>query len=218
MSGSTEIISDTRRLVEIIFVLLTGVGKILFMDLFQLRLPFILISAIGWALYILIRAKQHPEILSYWGFRKDNLKESIRFIFPFGIFSLTIFIIIGYKNETINLSWHILPTLLLYPIWGTIQQFLVIGLFGGNLYDLKSYKISRIVIILVTAILFSIVHYPDGWLILGTFILAVLYGYTYLRIRNIFALGLFHGWLGAFFYFTVVNRDPFQEVFHQFLT
>ena len=29
-------------------------------------------------------------------------------------------------------------------------------------------------------------------------------------------MGVFHGWLGAMFYYTVVNRDPFQEVFLKF--
>ena len=50
---------------------------------------------------------------------------------------------------------------------------------------------------------------------MGTFILALLYTIVYLRERNLFALGLFHGWLGALFYYTVVGRDPFMEVFGQ---
>ena len=52
---------------------------------------------------------------------------------------------------------------------------------------------------------------------LGTFVLALLYGYCYLRARNLFVLGLFHGWLGALFFYTVVDRDPFMEVFGRFL-
>ena len=51
---------------------------------------------------------------------------------------------------------------------------------------------------------------------IGTFILALLYTTVYLRERNLFALGLFHGWLGALFYYTVVGRDPYMEVFRQF--
>ncbi len=34
-----------------------------------------------------------------------------------------------------------------------------------------------------------------------------------LRIRNVYVLGILHGWLGALFYYTVVDRDPFIEVF-----
>ena len=47
----------------------------------------------------------------------------------------------------------------------------------------------------------------------GTFILALFYGYVYLKIKNIYALGIVHGWLGALFYYTVVNQDPFADVF-----
>ncbi len=32
-----------------------------------------------------------------------------------------------------------------------------------------------------------------------------------------YALGLFHGWLGALFYYTIVNQDPFADVFLKFL-
>jgi uncharacterized protein len=61
--------------------------------------------------------------------------------------------------------------------------------------------------------MFGFMHYPDRWLMAGTFVLALLYCLIYLRERNLFALGLFHGWLGAVFYYTVVGRDPFMEIF-----
>jgi hypothetical protein len=48
---------------------------------------------------------------------------------------------------------------------------------------------------------------------IGTFVLALIYSTVYLRQRNVYALGIFHGWLGAIFYYTVVARDPFAEVF-----
>jgi membrane protease YdiL (CAAX protease family) len=53
--------------------------------------------------------------------------------------------------------------------------------------------------------------------VIGNFILALFYGYVYLKVRNIWVLGLFHGWLGALFFYTVVNRDPFIEVFGKYL-
>ncbi|MEO1033149.1 MAG: CPBP family intramembrane glutamic endopeptidase, partial [Bacteroidota bacterium] len=107
----------------------------------------------------------------------------------------------------------IIPLLITYPIWGSIQQFLTIGLLAGNLKDLKRVKLKKSLIILLTAIVFSLVHYPSLWLMIGTFILALFYGYIYLRAKNIFVLGTLHGWLGALFYYTVVGQDPFAEVF-----
>jgi membrane protease YdiL (CAAX protease family) len=116
------------------------------------------------------------------------------------------FFAIGYFNKTLNLSWYIFPILILYPVWGIAQQYLVIALVAGNLQDLKYRNIGSAAIILTTALLFGLLHYPFWWLIAGTFVLALLYGFVFLKVRNIYALGLFHGWLGAFFFYTVVGE------------
>ena len=79
--------------------------------------------------------------------------------------------------------------------------------------DLKGQPLPRAIIILLAALLFSLVHYPFTWLMIGTFGLALLYGWIYLKERNLYVLGLFHGWLGGLFYYTVVDRDPFLEMF-----
>ena len=210
-------ISDRTRLFEMIAVVLTAIGKFIFMDYLNWRLLFVIVAIIGWAVYIIYRKKQDKNILRYWGFRTDNFKETIKIVLPFGIVSIVTFFVIGYFQNTIIWTWHIIPILITYPIWGSIQQFLTIGLVAGNLKDLKSKQLNRLSIIVITACLFSIVHFPSIWLMIGTFILALFYGYVYLKMKNIYVLGLFHGWLGALFYYTVVNRDPFQEIFLKFL-
>ncbi len=214
---SQQIISDKRRKYEITAVFLMGIGKIIFMDLLQWRLPFITISIISWIVYVVSQSKRTNGILAYWGFRTDNFGTVALKLLPFGVIALVTFFFIGYQRGTINLSWHIIPILILYPIWGTIQQFLVVGLVAGNLQHLKINRPSEAFIITITAILFALVHYPDYWLIAGTFVLALLYTYIYLRDRNVYVLGLFHGWLGGLFYYTIVGRDPFTEVFGRFL-
>ena len=93
----------------------------------------------------------------------------------------------------------------------------MIALTLGNMQDLKSHRLNKLVIILVAAVLFALIHYPYSWLIIGTFILALLYGFIYLKERNLYVLGIFHGWLGGLFYYTVVDRDPFLEMFGKFL-
>jgi membrane protease YdiL (CAAX protease family) len=147
----------------------------------------------------------------------DTFREVTVRILPFGIISVVAFFAVGYQLGTINLNWHIIPILILYPIWGIVQQFLVIGLVAGNLQDLKGNRPGEFVIITLTALLFGLVHYPSYWLMLGTFVLALLYGFIYLRARNVYVMGLFHGWLGGLFFYTVVGRDPFAEVFGKLL-
>ncbi|RAW02844.1 CPBP family intramembrane glutamic endopeptidase [Pseudochryseolinea flava] len=213
----TPIISDKRRQLEICAVVSTGIGKFVFMDWLGWKLPFISVAIIAWVAYVIIRQRQEPGILSYWGFRTDNFKEVLRIVLPFGIVAVVLFFIVGCSLNTINLSWHILPILILYPIWGTIQQFLVIGLVAGNSKDLERNKFSNALIIFLTALLFGLLHYPFYWLVAGTFVLALFYGYVYLKARNVYVMGIFHGWLGGLFFYTVVGRDPLQEVFGKFL-
>lgn len=210
-------VSNKRRLVEIFAVVVTGLGKFIFMDWLDWRLPYISIAILGWITYILYRQKTVKGVLRYWGFRTDNFKEVLLLLLPFGLLSVIAFFIVGYIQGTINITWHILPILIIYPIWGTIQQFLMIGLVAGNLNDLDYSPLNKVQIILINAILFAIVHYPNNWLVIGTFILALLYGWIYLKSRNVFVLGIFHGWLGGLFYYTVVGRDPFMEVFGKYL-
>ena len=121
-------ISDRRRLLEIVAVVLTAIGKFVFMGALNWRLPYVTFAIICWASYIIYRAKQDRHILKYYGFRADNFKEVIKLILPFGTISILTFFIIGYIQGSINLTWHIIPILISYPIWGTIQQFLTIGL------------------------------------------------------------------------------------------
>lgn len=209
--------SDLRRAVEIAAVLLTGAGKFLFMDWLGWKFPFIVLSIIGWGTYVWLRARADRSILVYWGFRKDNFRQAFQMVLPFGILSVLSFFVVGLWQNTLNISWHLIPILITYPIWGVIQQFLVIALVAGNLQDMQRVTISKPVTILATALLFGAIHYPFGWLIAGTFVLALFYGFVYLKVKNLWLLGLFHGWLGGLFFYTVVNRDPFMEVFGRYL-
>jgi hypothetical protein len=210
-------ISDRTRVFEISAVILTAVGKFVFMDYLHWWFPFILAAIIFWACYIIYRSKRKPGITTYWGFRTDNFRKTIKIVLPFAIIALAGCICIGIFQDSLNITWHIIPLLILYPIWGTIQQFLVIGLTAGNLHDLKSPKIPKVLVIILASLLFGLIHYPFVWLIVGSFALAIFYGFIYLKQRNLYALGIFHGWLGAIFFYTVVNRDPFMEIFGRLL-
>jgi uncharacterized protein len=93
-----------------------------------------------------------------------------------------------------------------------IQQFLIVSLISGNLRDLKNMHLPVAIIIIITSIIFSSVHYPSLLLMAATFVLALLYTPAYLRHKNLWALGLYHGWLACFFYFFVLGRDAWLEV------
>ena len=214
---SIQAISNKTRQLEILAILFTVMGKFLFMDYLNWRFPFVLSATILWAIYIIYRSKKTKDALRYWGFRMDNFGKVTKMVLPFGLLAVIAFVVIGYYQESLNLTWHIIPVLLFYPLWGTIQQFLLIGLVAGNLHSSENHKLNKHLIVLIAATLFASVHYPSYWLIGGTFILAIFYGYIYLNEKNLYVLGIFHGWLGALFYYTVLNRDPFLEIFGRLL-
>lgn len=210
-------ITDTRRKLEIAAVLATGMGKFVFMDWLQWRLAFIITAIAAWSIYVIVRQKKVPGLMRHWGFRTDNFMDVLRIVLPLGLVAIAVFFGLGFYLGTINFTWHIIPVLILYPIWGTIQQFLVIAIVAGNLKDMERNRFSNVLIIFLTALLFGLLHYPFYWLILATCILALVYGSIYLKVRNVYVLGIFHGWLGALFFYTVVDRDPFLEIFGKIL-
>lgn len=204
-------ITNRRRVFEFIAVVITGLGKFLFVDVLQLKFWYILAACLFWITYILFRIRRDPELPAYWGFRRDGLRESLRWLVPFAVISLIGFIAYGTWREVIIIHWHIIPILLLYPCWGILQQFLIIGLIARNLSDYDGRKLPTFLIVLIASTIFSIVHYPVLLLVIGTFVLALLYCLVYLRYRNLWVLGVLHGWLGGLFYFFVLGRDPWVE-------
>lgn len=206
-------ISNKRRVLEISAVILTAIGKFIFMDYLNWRFVFVAVAIISWVSYTIYRKRKQPGITKYWGFRTDNFKPVLKKVLPFGLLAVITFFAVGLYKGTLNITWHIIPILILYPIWGVIQQFLLIALTAGNLQDMKGQKLNKGIIIFLSALLFGAIHYPYVWLVIATFILAIFYGWIYLSERNIYVLGLFHGWLGGVFYYTVLERDPFLEMF-----
>ena len=210
MTAKPTIPNQTRTF-ELLAVLFTGLGKFIMVDGLNLKFWFILLTSLFWVLYVARRVRQNPRLLHYWGFRKEGFNESLKWILPFGILSTISFVAYGAWQGVWIIHWNILPVMVLYPLWGIVQQFLIIGLIVKNMTDYEGMKFPVWITILTASILFSTVHYPSMLLMIGTFVLAVLYSLVYLRYSNLWVLGLFHGWLGGWFYFLVLGRDPWLE-------
>ena len=201
------------RSFEIIAALLTGVSKLVFVDLLDAKFWFILIALIFWVAYILFNFINEKHRFRDWGFRIDGFKSTFRILAIPAIIVLVGSVVYGILSDKIIIHWHIIPIIILYPIWGVIQQFIVLSLFGNNLLEMSVVKSRIFAISLVTAFLFGIIHYPSWPLVAATFGLALVYFRIFIKEKNLWALGLFHGWLGAIFYFFVLGRDPWLEIF-----
>ena len=90
----TRPISDKIRILEICAVVLTGIGKFVFMDYLNWRLPFVVISILAWSAYVIYRYKKDKYVLKDWGFLWDNFKSAIKQMLPFAIISIVLFFIV----------------------------------------------------------------------------------------------------------------------------
>ncbi len=196
------------RKFELAGAVTTGFLKFLMVDVFSFKFVYVVGACLFWIGYIIFRRRSDPDVFRHWGFSRDHLKASFSIT---GVFAVCVFIcLFGYGAWSGSVIWtsHMIPILLLYPIWGVIQQFLMMSLIAGNLQAMKK---PDWIVILVTASMFAIVHYPSLILIGGTFFLALFYTRIFMKWPNLWALGLFHGWLGCFFFYWILNRDPWIE-------
>ena len=183
------------------------------MDLLELRFPYIATACIFWLVYIFLRKKEVPEILNYWGLTFKTFKKTFLELLPLAIILSIGFVIVGNKIGTNILSINILPILLIYPIWGIIQQFIMIGIFARNLKDNDGINLPVAGVVFIASLLFAVVHFPFQVLVVATFLLAMVYVNLYLKGRNLLVMGIYHGWIGALFFYTIMERDPLVEVF-----
>lgn len=192
---------------ELIAVPITAGAKFVIFDMMQKQFWFIISASAFWAGYLIYNFFTSSERITQWGFRKKGFWESSRLLLPLAVIAIVLFITYGIDTGKAIVNWHIIPSLLTYPVWGIAQQFVIMALVAGNLNDLEKYKIPRFLIIIISALLFSGVHFPNYQLMAGTFILALVYTTVYLKYRNLWVLGILHGWLGSIFYFFVLGKD-----------
>lgn len=202
--------------IELIAVILTGILKYILMDWLQMRAIYIAGICIFWGAYILFRYSTNRDVLSHWGFTRNNFKRSMAFLLPLVAVSISVSLIYAYFNHSLTFTWHILPIICLYPIWGIIQQYLMLGLITNNLISLTKPSINRYVLIFLISTLFGLVHYTNYFLMIFTFAMEAVFLLAYFKWRNLWAIGIAHGWIGSFLLYFVLMRDLWSELFAWF--
>ena len=193
--------------------ILTGALHLLFENVLHQKLLYIVLAGLGWSTYLVVRARQDPGILRVWGFRADNLRRAMRVPTAFFLLAGAALAAVGAVQGT--LRWHtpMLALFLLYPLWGWIQQLLVQAMFVRNAEREVPALRPPWRIVPLAALLFGVVHFPDVKLMGATFLMGLAFTPMYLRWRNLWPLGLYHGWLGVLAYYWLLDRDPWTELF-----
>ena len=81
----------------------------------------------------------------------------------------------------------------------------------SNLEHLPGLRQRKFLIAPLVACAFGLIHLPDLALVAATCMLELALIPLYQRHRNLWPLGVVHGWLGAFFYLWVLDRDLWAE-------
>ena len=196
---------------ELLAVVATGLLHIAAWH-FSLEAPFIALAACGWIAFVCVRLRKNPGILADWGLGRAGLARAFRattFLAAPVIAGMAVFAIARRGTLAFPVAgWLVLA---LYPVWGLVQQFLVQAMIVRNLRRSRL-RPNYALTLLAGAALFSLAHFPNVWLMLGTFALGLVFIPFYLRYRNLWPLGLWHGCLGALFYLWVLGRDPWAEI------
>lgn len=200
-----------KRFAVILAVIITVLLKFILADWLNLRSFYITAACLFWFAFIYVRYKKDPLVMKSWGFQRYNFKKSLLHLLPFALVILSGSIVYGIIFKAFFLNWHILPVLVLYPAWGTIQQFIVAGLVAGNLRAMTEGKLTDVQINLFISLLFSLIHYPDVPLMLYTFVMEFFFIRAYFKYNNLWVLGLYHGWLSGIYIFIVLGRDLWDE-------
>jgi hypothetical protein len=208
--------TDRRRWIEILAVGITGLMKFVLMDWLDMRALYIGAVCLFWLLFITGRYRDNKDILKDWGFQKDHFKATFLFLLPFAVAAVTAIIWYGISFNADFLNWNLIPVLLLYPVWGMIQQFMMIGLIAGNLQKISTLNLKKPQIVLITALLFTLIHSPSLPLMAFAFFMEILFTSVYFKWRNLWPLGLYHGWVSCLFLFFVMGRDLWNELWPMF--
>jgi len=198
-----------RSTLELTAVVATGALHLVFEEALHLKAPFIVLALVGWGAYLGLSVRRDRGILGEWGVKLDGFARDFRVPGLVFLTGATALAATGAARGTLTLSWHMLPLLALYPVWGFAQQFMVQAMVARNLRRVID---SPWLVTLAAASLFGVVHWPDPFLMPATFTLALLFTPIYLRQKSILPLGLCHGWLGVLAYYWLLGRDPWVEM------
>ena len=198
-----------RRMLELAAVIATGVAHVSYDFTGWSRLPFIVVFCTAWGAWLIWRLQREPEVLDRLGLRRQGLSETAHVVLllgvPAGLGMFLYGLLMGHMPP-----WWVVGPILLYPLFGLVQQLVILPLVAGNLSGLKVFSGRPWLVTAIVAVPFGLVHLSHGpFLVLATMFLAGMAVPLFLRWRNLWPLAVAHGWLGTLAFYAVMNDDPF---------
>lgn len=168
-----------------------------------------LFIAIPWLPYLGWRYFYTPTALEAWGLTKQGFFASLKLSSWFAVPAVAFLIIWGWQADNLPPPAGFWLLFWLYPLYGIAQQFALQGLITKNLRSLFNQTPLRA---LLAGMLFAIAHLPNLTLAVLVLPMGFIFALIFEKHRNIWALGIVHGILGALAYCLVLGEDPAKEI------
>lgn len=157
-----------------------------------------------WGSYLAWRSRREPGFWRQLLWPSQPQARGLRSLAAFTGVGVLLLVLVGVLRETWpppKSFWLILAA---YPVWGTVQQFLLNAVLARHLRSLLPSGWAH----LVAALGFAAAHAPDWPVVAATFPAALFWVWVYPRLPHLPLLGIAHGVVGTFFFYLVLGRDP----------
>jgi len=152
---------------------------------------------------MLVSHRVRKETMCNVGWRLDNFSAAMRLLILPMLGATMLIVIIGfYRGGFRSNKWLDWRWLLWLPVWGLIQQYSLQGFINrrAQLVFGRGYKS-----VLLVATIFAMLHLPNPFLTLATFLGGILWAVVYQRTPNLFALSVSHALISLLLVFALPN-------------
>ena len=168
----------------------------------------------GWVAFLLFRVRGDPSLVDRWGLRPGrDLGPLCARLGPLLVLAVIANAAIAHARGQLEIPELLWLSLLLYPLWGLVQQWLVQALFVDNVRALTGARLPWL--LAAGGVGFGAIHLAHPLLVVGTALMGVVYVALFQRWRNLWPLAVCHGWLGSLFYPWVLGLNPTADLVAQ---
>lgn len=145
--------------------------------------------------FIILSHRIHGETARDLGWRTDNFLKAVRLLLLPMLGGAAAMALIGWLMGSLRFAMPEKRSALLWlPLagvaWGLVQQYVLQAFFNRRAQMLLGRGPLSVILV---AFIFAVIHLPNLWLAVATFVGGVIWAAVYQRAPNLLALGLSHG-------------------------
>jgi membrane protease YdiL (CAAX protease family) len=169
-------------------------------------IPAIALDLLRFGLHLRRRGKESPRDL---GLRADNLAQAALPVAAWTVSAAAGILVYAFAAGRRPWAPELAILLPLYPVYGVAQQLIFQGILHRRLLALLR---ARGPALLLTAVVFALVHLPSLPLVLLTFPAGIAWSWLFQRWPNVWLLGISHGILASLAYPLILGENPLTKL------